>query len=143
MKKIKFIKGAVLAHVFIAILICNSCTKEEVRYVEKYQSVIDKMQGEWSMTFDDYDNGYLRFTVKDKNIAIKINTEAPVLFENEGVFPYHILTDSLLYIEYVVNNQTAYSPYIYTISDSVLNLSYNSMTTGLTIREYSFYKNKK
>lgn len=131
---------AVLVHVFIAILICNSCTKEEVIYVEKYQSVIDKLQGDWVMNFENYDNSYLKFTINGKNITIKTNTEAPILFENNDVSPFYVLTDSILYIEHNAGNVISYSPYIYSVSGTELFLSYNSFVAGTTIVEYNLKK---
>lgn len=132
--------GAVVVTLFTTILFCASCTKEEVIYVEKYQSVIDKLQGDWVMNFENYDNSYLKFTINGKNITIKTNTEAPILFENNDVSPFYVLTDSILYIEHNAGNVISYSPYIYSVSGTELFLSYNSFVAGTTIVEYNLKK---
>ena len=134
--------GVVFFSIFTAIISCFSCTKEEVRYVEKYQSVIDKLQGDWVMYFENYDNGYLKFTIDGKNITIKSDTEAPILFENNDTSSYYVLTDSILYIEHNAGGEISYSPYIYKVSSTELFLSYNSFVAGTTVVEYKLRKQK-
>ena len=130
MKRISLIN--ILPLLALAVLVLTSCKKDD----NKYQYVIDKMQGEWIIDYTYTPDYYLRFTIENDVIHSQTNapTDFHLLFITQN-YKYDIINERLINI--------GGTRYIYSVTDSTLFLEFGGGTTADANGPKTIYKFNK